>query len=203
MYASSCQGSGSSPSLLSNWVRNESRSSKSSRSNPSPPTPEKYESSILRSANNSYHSGSLKRSSSKKTRMDAANKYSGHSGNWNWLDQWMEERYWDTPTASRPGELEKSPFTPAKSECSRSLFSGYTDYPNYMAYTESSRAKVRSQSAPKQRLECEKSSWIKRPSAHGFGGQQAATSLRSFPASWGFGDSLAGEWTKADGEDEL
>ncbi|THU73228.1 hypothetical protein C4D60_Mb04t20590 [Musa balbisiana] len=53
--------------------------------------------------------------------------------------------------SSRPGSSRKGPFTPSKSDCSRSLFSGYSDYPNYMANTESSRAKVRSHSAPKQR----------------------------------------------------
>ncbi|KAG0457207.1 hypothetical protein HPP92_022364 [Vanilla planifolia] len=202
--------------------------------------------------------------------MDAANKDSGHSGNWNWLDQWMEERYWDTrqvskamddekytkilevdtckppqfnsrrranhlqyacsPTnsnqnsrnlasvpdfaskdsttarlsvpspssfddrhespsplrlpivvepvnmgespqffsaASRPGSSRRSPFTPAKSECSLSLFSGYR-LPQLYGIHRVIEAKVRSQSAPKQRPECEKSSWIKRPSAHGF-----------------------------------
>lgn len=53
--------------------------------------------------------------------------------------------------SSRPGSSRRGAFTPSKSECSGSLFSGYSDYPNYMANTESSRAKVRSHSAPKQR----------------------------------------------------
>lgn len=57
---------------------------------------------------------------------------------------------------SRPGSsVGRGSFTP-RSECSRSVFSGYADYPNYMANTESYRAKVRSQSAPRQRVEFEK-----------------------------------------------
>lgn len=57
--------------------------------------------------------------------------------------------------SSRPGSARRGPFTPAKSDCARSFFGGFSDYPNYMANTESSRAKLRSQSAPKQRPEYE------------------------------------------------
>ncbi|XP_043717341.1 protein IQ-DOMAIN 22-like [Telopea speciosissima] len=56
-----------------------------------------------------------------------------------------------------------------KSECSRSFFIGYSDYPNYMSNTESFRAKVRSQSAPRQRPEFEKCSSTKRFSINGLG----------------------------------
>ncbi|KAL0913121.1 hypothetical protein M5K25_016555 [Dendrobium thyrsiflorum] len=248
-----------------------SRSSKSSRSNPGPPTPEKYESTMRSNASKTNPSGSLKRNSSKKNRMDAS-----HKEQWNWLDQWMEERYWDgrevskiveddknakilevdtgkptkfnskrrnnnflsssspmnsdqntrsltaapdspskdsttaqlsisSPSSSvdmrrslsplrfpivEPEDLGGSPqffsatslagssrrvaLTPAKSDYSRSLFSGYSDHPNYMANTESSRAKARSQSAPKQRPEYEKSSSIKRFSGQGLGGQKSS-----------------------------
>jgi len=67
--------------------------------------------------------------------------------------------------SSRPGSSRRGPFTPSKSECSRSLFGGYSDYPNYMANTESFRAKARSQSAPKQRPQYDKSSSLRKASA--------------------------------------
>ncbi|XP_051143167.1 protein IQ-DOMAIN 23-like [Andrographis paniculata] len=49
----------------------------------------------------------------------------------------------------------RGPFTPTKSDCSRSFFGDYLSHPNYMANTTSSLAKARSQSAPKQRMTTE------------------------------------------------
>lgn len=238
-----------------------SRSSKSSRSNPGPATPDKYEAGVRQNASKTNRSSSLKAQISlpkQMGRMEAVQSAGDRSANWNWLDQWMEERYWDSretskalddeknakilevdtgkpqlnskrqashsstnyldpvdrsssaaqisvpspspasrrqsmspllrypaadpgespqfySAASRPGRSRRGPFTPAKSECSRSLFYGYTAYPNYMANTESSIAKLRSRSAPRQRPEPEKPSSTRRLSGPGFGRQAAAT----------------------------
>ncbi|OVA12479.1 IQ motif [Macleaya cordata] len=46
-----------------------------------------------------------------------------------------------------------APVTPAKSVCTERLFRPYSNFPNYMANTQSFKAKVRSYSAPKQRPE--------------------------------------------------
>ncbi|KAI7987055.1 Protein IQ-DOMAIN 31 [Camellia lanceoleosa] len=77
--------------------------------------------------------------------------------------------------SSRSGSSKRGPFTPSKSDRSRSNLSCH--YPNCMACTESSRAKVRSLSAPKQRPQFESSVSSKRYSVHGYG-ESRSSSLR-------------------------
>ncbi|XP_059640887.1 protein IQ-domain 26-like [Cornus florida] len=57
-----------------------------------------------------------------------------------------------TPRFANSGRSD-APVTPAKSVCADSFFRPYSNYPNYMANTQSFRAKLRSHSAPKQRPE--------------------------------------------------
>ncbi|XVF13191.1 hypothetical protein REPUB_Repub08aG0186800 [Reevesia pubescens] len=86
--------------------------------------------------------------------------------------------------SSKGGSSKRSPFTPSKSDGSRSYLSGYSDHPNYMSYTESSRAKVRSLSAPKQRPYYERSSSTKRYSIHGFGELKSNTQKSAMHANF-------------------
>lgn len=86
--------------------------------------------------------------------------------------------------SSKGGSSKRGPFTPTKSDGSRSCLSGYSDHPNYMSYTESAKAKVRSMSAPKQRPHYERSSSIKRYSIHGYSESKYNSQKGSFYASF-------------------
>ncbi|KAL9246753.1 hypothetical protein vseg_020249 [Gypsophila vaccaria] len=78
------------------------------------------------------------------------------------------------------GSSRRGPFTPTKSDGSKSFLSGYSDCPSYMAYTESSRAKLRSLSAPKQRPHYDRPMGsTKRYSVHGFGEHNPRSSGRA------------------------
>ncbi|RDX62881.1 Protein IQ-DOMAIN 14, partial [Mucuna pruriens] len=66
-------------------------------------------------------------------------------------------------TSVNASGARRGPFTPTMSECSWGFFSGYSGHPNYMANTESFRAKVRSQSAPRQRLEFDRYGSARKP----------------------------------------
>ncbi|KAK9672661.1 hypothetical protein RND81_12G115300 [Saponaria officinalis] len=59
----------------------------------------------------------------------------------------------NSPQASRTGSMRKSPRTPSRDECSRSYLNGFATFasPSYMANTQSSRARTRSQSVTRHR----------------------------------------------------
>lgn len=87
--------------------------------------------------------------------------------------------------SSKGGSFTRSgPFTPTRSDASRSCLSGYSDYyPNYMSYTESSKAKVRSLSAPRQRTQLERSNTAKRFSINGGYGDMRSSSTQRVPSA--------------------
>lgn len=83
-------------------------------------------------------------------------------------------------SSSTISSCRRETFTPARSDASRSCLSNYSDYRNYMVCTESSKAKARSLSAPKQRPYYERSSSTKRYSVHGGGyGDSRSNSQRA------------------------
>ncbi|KAM3343849.1 protein IQ-DOMAIN 22 [Capsicum galapagoense] len=86
--------------------------------------------------------------------------------------------------SSKGGSSKRGPFTSTKSDGSRSYLSGYSDHPNYMSYTESAKAKVRSMSAPKQRPSYERSSSAKRYSIHGYSESRNNSQKGSFYGSF-------------------
>ncbi|XP_054788145.1 protein IQ-DOMAIN 24-like isoform X1 [Prosopis cineraria] len=61
-------------------------------------------------------------------------------------NEFSAHSYQNSPESFSTSRRRSGPFTPTRSEC------GYFGHPNYMANTESSRAKARSVSAPRQRL---------------------------------------------------
>ncbi|KAK1353315.1 Protein IQ-DOMAIN like [Heracleum sosnowskyi] len=87
--------------------------------------------------------------------------------------------------SSKGGSFTKSgPFTPTRSDASKSCLSGYSDYyPNYMSYTESSKAKVRSLSAPRQRTQLDRSNTAKRLSLHNVFSDMRSSSTQRVPSA--------------------
>ncbi|OIT22695.1 PREDICTED: protein IQ-DOMAIN 14-like [Nicotiana attenuata] len=68
--------------------------------------------------------------------------------------------------SSQCGSSRRRLFTTTKSNASRNCSNGYQGHPNYMSYTESAKAKLRSMSEPKQRPRYERSSTMKRYSVN-------------------------------------
>lgn len=87
--------------------------------------------------------------------------------------------------SSKGASFTKSgPFTPTRSDASKSCLSGYSDYyPNYMSYTESSKAKVRSLSAPRQRTQLDRSNTVKRLSLHNVYADMRSSSTQRVPSA--------------------
>lgn len=64
-----------------------------------------------------------------------------------------DEYKFSNTAQSTPRFRSNAPATPAKSVCGDGFFRPYSNHPSYMASTQSSKAKLRSHSAPKQRPE--------------------------------------------------
>ncbi|KAK8957170.1 Protein IQ-DOMAIN 31 [Platanthera zijinensis] len=88
--------------------------------------------------------------------------------------------------SSLSGSSRRGPFTPAKSKYSPNSISGSLNHPSYMAKTESSAAKSRSQSAPRQRPECGKTGSMRRLPVHELGDRALRSSTpkgKAYPGS--------------------
>ncbi|CAL0322066.1 unnamed protein product [Lupinus luteus] len=73
-----------------------------------------------------------------------------------YLDEYKFSTAHSTPRLANYCMLHNAPPTPVKSVCGDTLLSPCPDSPNYMANTQSSQAKLRSHSAPRQRPEQKK-----------------------------------------------
>lgn len=109
-----------------------------------------------------------------------------------------DEAMWNSPTYYSVS-FRRRAFTPTKSDGTRSCLSGYSDHPNYMAKTESSKAKVkRSLSAPKQRAPFERSRSAKRCSVHGYTDSRSTQfTNKAYPGSGRLDGPVRGEITVA------
>ncbi|EEF46375.1 protein IQ-domain 26 [Ricinus communis] len=78
-----------------------------------------------------------------------------HHQDFDWYFTGEECRFSTAQSTPRFANTIRSnaPVTPAKSVCGDSYFRPYSNFPNYMANTQSFKAKLRSHSAPKQRPE--------------------------------------------------
>lgn len=76
-----------------------------------------------------------------------------HDFDWSFLgDDCKFPTAQNTPRLGGSGRTNAPP-TPSKSVCGDAFFRPYSNFPSYMANTQSFRAKLRSHSAPKQRPE--------------------------------------------------
>ncbi|KAM7476015.1 hypothetical protein LguiB_023258 [Lonicera macranthoides] len=89
---------------------------------------------------------------------------SRHFKDYEWIFAGDECRFSTAQSTPRFSNSCRSnaPVTPAKSVCGDSFFGPYSNYPSYMANTQSFRAKLRSHSAPKQRPELGPGSGLKK-----------------------------------------
>ncbi|CAI9118395.1 OLC1v1019960C1 [Oldenlandia corymbosa var. corymbosa] len=103
--------------------------------------------------------------------------YSNHFEEYSFGTAQSSPQYFSSVSKPDPSGI---PYGYARSEYGDSLYNDYPFYPSYMANTESSRAKVRSHSAPKQRPESfERQPSRRRPSIEGRNVPRAVRMQRS------------------------